>query len=51
MSEEAREKLKEQIRQFNAKLELDRDRLNFDKDKAKTDAELKRQQINKKSNN
>ena len=51
MSEEAREKLKEQIRQFNAKLELDRARLNFDKDKAKTDAELKRQQINKKSNN
>ena len=51
MSEEAREKLKEQIRQFNAKLELDRDRLNFDRDKAKTDAELKRQQINKKSNN
>ena len=51
MSEEAREKLKEQIRQFNAKLELDRERLSFDKDKAKTDAELKRQQINKKSNN
>ena len=51
MSEEAREKLKEQIRQFNAKLELDKERLNFDKDKAKTDAELKRQQINKKSNN
>ena len=51
MSEEAREKLKEQIRQFNAKLELDRERLNFDKDKAKIDAELKRQQINKKSNN
>lgn len=51
MSEEAREKLKEQIRQFNAKLELDRERLNFDKDKAKTDANLKRQQINKKSNN
>ena len=51
MSEEAREKLKEQIRQFNAKLELDMERLNFDKDKAKTDAELKRQQINKKSNN
>ena len=51
MSEEAREKLKEQIRQFNAKLELDRERLNFDKDKAKTDAELIRQQINKRSNN
>ena len=47
MSEEAREKLREQIRQFDARLELDRDRLNFDKEKAKTDAELKRKQINK----
>lgn len=51
MSEEAREKLKEQIRQFDARLALDRDRLQFDKSKAKTDAELKRRQINKKSNN
>ena len=48
MSEEAREKLREQIRQFDAKLSLDRDRLNFDKEKARTDAELKRRQINKK---
>jgi hypothetical protein len=47
MSEEAREKLREQIRQFDARLELDRDRLDFDKEKAKTDAELKRKQINK----
>ena len=48
MSEEAREKLREQVRQFDAKLSLDRDRLNFDKEKARTDAELKRRQINKK---
>lgn len=39
MSEEAREKLKESIRQFDA-------RLAFDKEKAKTDARLKEKQIN-----
>ena len=50
MSEEAREKLKEQVRQFDARLALDRDRLQFDKSKAKTDAELKRKQLNKKPN-
>ena len=36
-------------RQFNARLKLDRERLTFDKDKAKTDAELKRQHIKKSS--
>lgn len=36
-------------RQFNARLKLDRERLSFDKDKTKTDAELKRQQIKKSS--
>lgn len=51
MSEEAREKLKEQIRQFDARLALDRERLQFDKDKAQTDAKLKEKQINKKSVN
>lgn len=51
MSEEARERLREQVREFDARLALDRDRLQFDKSKAKTDAELKRRQINKKSNN
>lgn len=51
MSEEARERLREQVREFDARLALDRDRLQFDKNKAKTDAELKRKQINKKSNN
>ena len=50
MSEEAREKLKEQVRQFDARLALDRDRLQFDKSKAKTDAELKRKQLNRKPN-
>ena len=48
MSEEAREKLRESVRQFDAKLALEKDRLEFDKDKARTDAELKRKQINKK---
>lgn len=49
MSEEAREKLKESVRQFDKRLELDRERLAFDKEKAKTDARLKEKQINKKS--
>ena len=35
------------MRQFNERIKLDRDRLEFDKDKAKIDAELKRKQINK----
>jgi hypothetical protein len=49
MSEEAKEKLKESIRQFNAKLALDKEKLQFEKDKARTDAELKRRQINKQN--
>ena len=48
MSEEAREKLKESIRQFDKRLELDKQRLEFDKKKADTDAKLKEKQINKK---
>ena len=48
MSEEAREKLKEQIRQFDARLALDKERLAFDKHKADVDAKLKEKQINKK---
>ena len=48
MSEEAREKLREQIRQFDARLALDKERLAFDKAKASTDAKLKEKQINKK---
>jgi hypothetical protein len=46
-----REKLEETKRQFDEKLKLDKDRLSFDKNKAKTDAELKRLSINKKPSN
>ena len=46
-SEEARANLLEKMRQFDERLKLDRERLAFDKSKAKTDAELKRKQINK----
>lgn len=46
MSEEAREKLREQIREFDARLNLDKERLEFDKQKAQTDAKLKEKQIN-----
>lgn len=48
-SQEEKDKLAEKIREFDAKLRLDRDRLQFDKDKAKTDARLKEKQINKQS--
>ena len=37
----------EKIREFNERLKLDRERLEFDKDKARTDARLKERQINK----
>lgn len=46
-SEEAKAKLMEDMRQFDERLKLDRERLAFDKSKAKTDTELKRKQINK----
>ena len=48
MSEEARAKLDEQIREFDARLSLDKERLSFDKEKAQTDAKLKEKQLNKK---
>jgi len=48
-SQEAKDSLAEKIREFDAKLKLDRERLAFDKDKAKTDARLKEKQINKKT--
>lgn len=48
MSEGERAKLDEQIREFDKKHELDRQRLEFDKNKADKDAELKLKQINKK---
>ena len=46
MSESEREKLRENIRQFNAKLDLEKEKLSFEKDKARTDARLKEKQIN-----
>ena len=49
-SQEAKDKLKEQMREFDARLDLDRQRLKFDKQKAETDAGLKRQQIRKQAN-
>lgn len=48
-SQEAKDKLMESMRQFDARLKLDRDRLEFDKKKASTDARLKEKQINKKT--
>lgn len=51
-SQMAKEKLLEDMRQFDEKLKLDRERLEFDKSKADKDRELKRTQIknsNKKS--
>lgn len=49
-SQEAKDKLLEQMREFDQRLKLDRERLEFDKQKAKVDADLKRKQINKKPN-
>lgn len=46
-SQEAKDKLAEQIRQFNERLALDKSRLEFDKHKAQVDAKLKEKQINK----
>ena len=51
MSEEAASKLKEQIREFDAKMILEREKLKAQKDKQKEDARLKEKQINKKSVN
>ena len=48
-SQEAKDKLMESMRQFDERIKLDRERLEFDKDKARIDASLKRQQINKKT--
>ena len=39
------------MRQFDERLKLDRERLAFDKSKAKTDASIKRQSIKTKTNN
>lgn len=50
-TEEARANLLEKMRQFDERLKLDRERLNFDKKKAETDASIKRQSLRKKSTN
>lgn len=47
MSTADREKFKETIRQFDKKLQLERDKFNFDKEKTRKDQELKAKQINK----
>ena len=44
-SQEAKDKLAEQIRQFDAKIKLDREKLELDKQKAREDAKIKREQI------
>lgn len=49
MSEKDREAFKESIRQFDKRLQLDRDKFNFEKEKTRKDQELKLKQINKKS--
>ena len=48
-SQEAKDKLLEQMRQFDEKLKLDRDKFNFDKKKHEDDVELKRKALNKKT--
>ena len=48
-SQEAKDKLAEQIREFNARLSLDRDKLKLDRHKADIDADLKRQALRKKT--
>lgn len=44
-----RDRLNEQIREFDEKMTLEREKLAHDKEKSKRDAELKARQINKKS--
>lgn len=46
-NEDAKANLMEKMREFDQKIKLDRERLEFDKQKAKKDAELKQKQINK----
>lgn len=48
-SEESKAKLMENMRQFDTKIQLDRERLAFDKKKAETDASIKRESIRRKS--
>lgn len=48
MSEEAAAKLREQIREFDIKMTLEREKLKAQRDKQEEDARLKEKQINKK---
>ena len=50
-NEDAKANLMEKMREFDQKIKLDRERLEFDKQKAKKDAELKQKQINKQRTN
>lgn len=45
-SQEAKDKLMEQMREFDARLKLDRERLEFDKQKSKEDLAIKRTKAN-----
>ena len=49
MSESERAKIKETARQFDAKLKLDKEKLDFEKNKSQKDQELKLKQINKQN--
>ena len=49
--EQAKNELMEKIRQFDAKLKLEYDKLDVTKDKNRTDARLKEKQLNKKPSN
>lgn len=49
-TQEAKDKLMENMRQFDARLKLDRERLEFDREKARTDASLKREALKRKPN-
>lgn len=51
MSEAEREKLKESIRQFDAKIALDREKLNLEREKHQDDIELKSRQLSIQSKN
>lgn len=48
-SEKDRDKLNETIRQFDETMRLNRERLSFEKDKARVDAEIKRESIRKRN--
>ena len=51
MSEADREKLKQQIHEFNVKMQLEREKLDFQREKQKEDASIKRMQANRRQTN